>query len=367
MKLNKKSAAGLLIRYVYAGLCKGRVWLNRTSSKDQNLAVYYGGARGGDVGGTLVKVTRLQKIFPEKKWGFNVVYNLSNASYLTEQAIRSLKRQEIPIVHNQNGTFYPAWYGGNCDQENKRMSAIFHSADHVFYQSKFCRDAANYHLGERKGPGEILYNSVDTKLFSPVENKRTSGPFTFLVTGKIDQHMWYRLESTLLGLGWASKIGKKYNLIIAGWMSSDVRKLVRNLVREEGLANQVRIKGAYTQLEAPEIYRNADAYVMMKHQDPCPNVVIEALSSGLPVLYSKSGGVPELVGDEAGIGLKCESSWEKVCVPTPKEIGEGMIQVVSKSDGMAEAARRRACSMFDISYWVKRHQELFNQMLNLAK
>tara|TARA_B100000614_G_C14431889_1_gene446487 strand:- start:387 stop:875 length:489 start_codon:yes stop_codon:yes gene_type:complete len=162
-------------------------------------------------------------------------------------------------------------------------------------------------------------------------------------------------------------MGKKYNLIIAGWMSSDVRRLVRNLVREMGLANQVRIKGAYTQSEAPDIYRNADAYVMMKHQDPCPNVVIEALSSGLPVLYSKSGGVPELVGDEAGIGLKCESSWEKVCVPTPKEIGEGMIQVVSKSDGMAEAARRRACSMFDISYWVKRHQELFNQMLNLAK
>tara|TARA_B100001123_G_scaffold439993_1_gene578014 strand:- start:3574 stop:4677 length:1104 start_codon:yes stop_codon:yes gene_type:complete len=364
MNLNKKSATGLLIRYLYEGFCWGRVCLNRSCSKDRNLVVYYGGARGGDFGGTLVKVARLQKVFPERKWGFNMVYNLSNASYLNEQTIRSLKQQEIPIVHNQNGTFYPAWYGGDWFHENKRMASGFHAADYVFYQSEFCRDAARHHLGERKGPGEILYNAVDTNLFSPAERKGSSRPFTFLVTGKIDLHMWYRLESTLLGLAFASKMGKKYALTIAGWMSSNVRRLVGNLVREKNLGQQVRVQGAYTQLEAPGVYRNADAYVMMKHQDPCPNVVIEALSSGLPVLFSKSGGVPELVGNEAGIGLECELSWERVCVPSPEEIGQGMVQIVSTSDSMSEAARHRACSMFDISHWVDRHQEIFSRIQN---
>lgn len=364
MKLAKKSAIGLLVRSLYAGMCQYRASLNRFCSQDTDLSVYYGGARGGDFGGTLVKVARLQRIFNERKWGFNVVYNLSNASYLNEQAIKSLKRQKVPIVHNQNGTFYPAWYGGDWIRENKRMAAVFHAADYVFYQSEFCRDAASHHLGERKGSGEILYNAVDTNVFTPAKREKSSGTYSFLVTGKIDLHMWYRLESTLLGLDCASRMGGNYTLIIAGWMSSDVRRSVRNLVSELNLGNQVRILGPYTQSEAPEIYRSADAYVMMKHQDPCPNVVIEALSAGLPVLYSRSGGVSELVGNDAGIGLKCEMSWDRVCVPSPEEIGQGMIQLANTSEGMSEAARHRACSLFDISHWVERHREIFFRMLN---
>ena len=364
MKLTKKSATGLLIRYLYEGLCRGRVCMNRARSQDQDLSVYYGGARSGDLGGTLVKVSRLQKVFSERKWGFNVVYNLSNASYLNEQAIRSLKRQKVPIVHNQNGTFYPAWYGGDWIRENKRMAAVFHAADHVFYQSEFCRDAASHHLGERKGSGEILYNAVDTNVFTPVKREKSVRAYSFLVTGKIDLHLWYRLESTLLGLGWATRMGENYTLLIAGWMSPAVKRLVSDLVSELKLEDQVRILGPYTQSEAPAIYHKADAYVMMKHQDPCPNAVIEALSAGLPVLYSRSGGVSELVGNDAGIGLECELSWDRICVPAPEEIGRGMIQLASTSEGMPEAARHRACSRFDISHWVERHREIFSRVLS---
>ena len=37
--------------------------------------------------------------------------------------------------------------------------------------------------------------------------------------------------------------------------------------------------------------------------DPCSNSLIEALSCGLPAIYLKSGGHPELVG-EAGLGFE---------------------------------------------------------------
>ena len=56
--------------------------------------------------------------------------------------------------------------------------------------------------------------------------------------------------------------------------------------------------------------RRADLLLHTKYNDPCPTVVLEAMASGLPVVYSASGGVPELVGEEAGVGIPAPFDWE---------------------------------------------------------
>ena len=96
---------------------------------------------------------------------FNVAYILSNAIFITTNAIKFLKKNKIPIILNQNGVFYSGWYQGNWREKNKLMSIPYHAADYVFWQSKFCKLTADKFLGVRKGPGEILYNCVDTNIF----------------------------------------------------------------------------------------------------------------------------------------------------------------------------------------------------------
>ena len=51
---------------------------------------------------------------------------------------------------------------------------------------------------------------------------------------------------------------------------------------------------------------------MLKYKDPCPNTVIEAMSCGLPVLYSNSGGLRDIVSQDCGIGLRVEIPGKKV-------------------------------------------------------
>ena len=339
--------------------------LVHTSISTQGLDVrtFYGGARSGDIGGPLVKLKRLQAFFPEHRWDYNLVYLLSNAPYLPAFALRLLKRRQVPIVLNQNGVFYPAWYAGDWRAKNSEMARAYHLADYVFWQSEFCRRAADRFLGERGGTGEILYNAVDTERFHPAHSHEDDRPFTFLITGKIDTHLFYRIEASLRGLAEARARGLEVRLTIAGWLSPEAQFMTDELARHLGNAEAVSTIGPYTQEQAPEIYQSADAYLMFKHNDPCPNTVIEALASGLPVLYSDSGGVPELAGPEAGIGLPVEESWDRPHWPDAGAIADAMQTVISNLPAMSAAARNRATERFDSADWIERHRAVFGRLV----
>lgn len=354
-----------MLRQAYTAACGAQVLCNYAVPRHSALSVYYGGARRGDLGGPLVKVKRLREYFPEVRWGFNLVYLLSNAPYLPGYAFDVLKHRSIPIVYNQNGVFYKAWYAGDWEAQNRRMARPYHAADWVFYQSEFCRRAADRFLGQRMGKGEILYNAVDTSRYTPAQKEEEGDPqgFRFLLTGKIGNHLYYRIESSIAGLRVARDSGLNARLIVAGWVEGEARARAEALAAKLGLSEMISFTGHYTQEEAPSVYRNADAYVMTKHNDPCPNTVLEALAAGLPVLYSDSGGVPELVGTEAGIALPCVEDWDIPRAPTAEAVGEGMLRIAANHKIFSAAARRRAVERFDIAHWIDRHRAVFQQLI----
>ena len=187
--------------------------------------------------------------------------------------------------------------------------------------------------------------------------------FRFLLTGKIDNHLFYRLESSIRGLSVAVKLGLDVVLDVAGWVAPNAQEQMKTLSDELGVSERVRLKGTYTQEQAPMIYQAADAYIMTKHNDPCPNTVLEALACGLPVLYSDTGGVRELVGD-AGIGLECLQSWDMPHVPTADSIGQGMVDIAQNHDVFSRMARSRAVQNFDVRHWEQRHREVFEALIN---
>src|SRR5207248_3199179 len=98
--------------------------------------------------------------------------------------------------------------------------------------------------------------------------------------------------------------------------------------------------GRYAQRDAPALYRRAHLLLHTKRNDPCPNVVLEALSCGLPVVHSASGGLPELVGREAGIGVPDEGDWEHDVPPDPEALAVGDGSTDSTPDILAAAAAR---------------------------
>ena len=328
----------------------------------KKININYGGSRSGNLGGGKVKIKRLKNNFPENIWRFNLIYLISNSVFLNEDTIKFMKKKSIPIVLNQNGVFYPGWYDKDWKSKNKEMSIYYKYADYVFWQSNFCKKSANKFLGLRDGSGEVLYNAVDTDYFLPKKRNKTNR-FSFLMTGNFSEKSLYTIENTIQGLAFSRKLGLDSDLYIAGW--SEKPSTIFEIAKRYNISKNIFYLGYYNQNEAPKIYQSADAFVSTKYLDPCPNSVIEALSCGLPVLYSASGGTPELVDSKSGIGLKVKESWtDKNIIPNPKKLGEGMVKIYENHNFFKQNARNTAIKRFDIKNWIGKHKEIFEKLLN---
>ena len=334
----------------------------RTPPRSDGLAVSYGVERmpGPDeiVGGGWVKFALLAEELPNAPRDFNVLYLGSSSMPLDARALARLARDRgAAFVWNQNGVAYRGWYGTGWQLANREPARLLRAAEHVLFQSAFCKLSADRFYGERAGPWEILHNPVDTERFTPAE-RRPDRPLTLLLGG--NQYQRYRFEVALDALG---KLPDA-RLLVSGALSwgTEAEREGQELVAERRLGDRVELLGAYTRREAPDLFRRADVLLHTKYNDPCPSVVLEAMASGLPVVYSASGGVPELVGEDAGVGIPAPLDWEHDHPPAAEALASGVLEVAEGLEERAAAARRRAVEQFDSRRWIARHRELFEEL-----
>ena len=324
------------------------------------IAVSYGHRRipapGDQVEGGMVKFQRLQEEFPHRPRDFNLLY-LGSSSLPSDEAmlIRLARLRGARTLVNQDGVAYPAWAGERTEALNARLRRVLRAADHLVYQSAFCKEAADLFLGPPQGGWEVLHNAVDTTAFTPAEPPPAEGP-VLLLGG--DQTQTYRLVTALQTLALLVRWRPGARLLVAGSLIDDGGTLANGL----GVGDRIEYVGRYAQRDAPALYRRAHLLLHTKVNDPCPNVVLEALACGLPVVHSASGGTPELVGD-AGVGVPSETDWQRDVPPDPEELVEAIEAICMGLDQYRLAARARAVERFDLAPWVERHRELFAKLV----
>ena len=339
-------------RYARAALRWARLLLRRHSSA--GVRVFYGHDRvprpGEPVAGGSAKFQRLAQRFPNHAVDFSLLY--LGSTWLPRDLrplLEYARRRELPVVVNQSGVAYPGWAGADTKRINEAFRRALLAADHVLYQSEFCKRSADEFLGAPRGAWEVLYNAVDTAQFTPGDPPNAA---VLLLAG--DQTQAYRLEVALRTLAQLPDA----RLIVTGRLVSDPASLVREL----GIGERVEFVGRYAQSEAPALFRRADLLLHTKVQDPCPTAVLEAMACGLPVVYAASGGTVELVADEAGIGVQHPAGWERDEPPSPEAFADAVRTVLAERDRYAAAARRRVEERFALGPWLDRHAELFSEL-----
>ena len=331
------------------------------------IAVFYGHdrlpSRDEPAHGGTIKFQQLEREFPNEPHAFNVLYLGSSTRPGDSAALLELARARgAAVVLNQNGVAYPGWHGPGWEQTNEPLAELLHEADHVLYQSAFCKLSADRFVGEPQRGWEVLHNPVDTEFFTP--GRKPERPLTLLLGG--NQYQRYRFDSALRAFELV-RAEVDARLIVAGRISwhPDTRRATREALQaleETPAGSDVELAGAFTQQEAPALYRRADVLLHTKYNDPCPTVVLEAMASGLPIVFSDSGGTPELVGD-AGIGVPAPVDWDHDHPPAPDLLAEAVLATAEGRPKLATIARARAVEQFDLRPWIERHRQLFTKLV----
>jgi glycosyltransferase involved in cell wall biosynthesis len=79
--------------------------------------------------------------------------------------------------------------------------------------------------------------------------------------------------------------------------------IVKDYIRKAGLSKNIHLLGEMTQEELSREYRACDQVVLPSAQENAPMVLAQAMASGKPVIASRVGGVPEMVGENGERGL----------------------------------------------------------------
>jgi glycosyltransferase involved in cell wall biosynthesis len=107
------------------------------------------------------------------------------------------------------------------------------------------------------------------------------------------------------------------------------------------VASQYRYHGVYTHPEERSAFmKSIDVFVMPSFTEGTPNCIVEAMAHGKPIIASEVGGVPDMIGQEAGL-----------LVPAGDEqaLANAMLRIAGDNDlrhSMGLAARARYENFF---------------------
>jgi glycosyltransferase involved in cell wall biosynthesis len=141
----------------------------------------------------------------------------------------------------------------------------------------------------------VIPNGVDTAFFQPPASQKDV-PLLLLFVGRLH---WQKNVSALLGILEVIRLRRGLPAIARVVGDGPERSHLEKLAREMRLEDAVTFEGWLSRAEIASAYPQAFLLVNLSRYEGMPNVVLEALASGLPVIGSNIPGNAELIEDQA--------------------------------------------------------------------
>jgi glycosyltransferase involved in cell wall biosynthesis len=211
-----------------------------------------------------------------------------------------------------------------------------------------------------KTPIHRNYHGIDVDLFSgPGENQELPGqPYRILTIARLTAKKG--LPTVFRALKLLTNQGLSLNHTLIG--DGDDREKILALVNELGLTSVTRWLGTQPHHEVLEHYRNTDLFVLgcevasNGDRDGIPNVLLESMAVGVPVVATDISAIPELV----------ENGVSGLLVPPrqPERLAEAMQRMLTDQElrsRIIPVARQTVTDAFDNRRLIQDLAEIYRQ------
>src|SRR5262245_1913955 len=207
----------------------------------------------------------------------------------------------------------------------------------------------------------LIENAIDTDEFArrsdAAEAKRRLGvpPGRLLIAavGRLSAEKGFDLLIRAAARLFAS--GLDAQVMIAG--DGDAGPELQSLAAELGMTDRVRFLGYLS--DPRPLYEAADLFALSSLREGLPNVVLEAMALGVPVVATRIAGVPRLIRDgQTGVLVEPGSV---------DALAMGLARVLGDADGradMASAGRRTVVDDYSFVARMRKVRAVYDDLLN---
>ena len=293
-----------------------------------------------------------------------------------------IKQKKIDVIHAHNAT---AWFYGTWASILTRVPIVYTEHDRSFptplrlkYFHYFFGKYATAVIAVSKAVKEnlekyehiknvkVIYNGIDPDLFKPasieekvLKKKQLGLNKNDFVLGNVGRMDYWKNQRILIEiLPDLKKISPQIKLILVGG-GEEEGNLKKSAIKK-GVKNDVIFLGQRSDVN--QILKAFDIFVFPSLTEGLPLVVIEAMATGLPIVASHVGGIPELVvNGETGFLVS----------PTSKEeIKEAIIKLLNNPElrkEMGQIARKRFETHFSLPQMVQKYIEVYEEVVKKFK
>ncbi len=240
------------------------------------------------------------------------------------------KELGIPYVITLRGKIYECL---KVPSQTRQCAEALQGATAVISVSSKMADEA-LSLGASKDRVFVIPNGVNLEQFKPQDKLECrellglSADIRYLVTVA---HLGHRKghHEVIQALRY---LPENVNLIIVGGAAQgDTPEKLQAVARDAGVADRLILADRQPYDQIPLYYNAADASVLASYREGCPNVVLESLACGTPVVATDVGAVSDI--------LPVPDTGCIVPVQEIESLGDAIADVLSRSWNAADVVR----------------------------